>query len=171
MESEAEQKRTLLKKKKMVEAMVTSLGIVSKACESVGISRDTHYKWLEKDKDYATAINEIVDRALDFAESKLFQLINGVTLPDDKVFLYKGKPVVSKGIKQLPPDTTAIIFYLKTKGKKRGYIEKSIMGFEDGSGKEITAMPSIIITREPTSSNDNGSSSNGNGSANGNGIK
>lgn len=86
-------------KKAMIEALDKSLGVVTTACKKVGISRKTHYEWLKEDEKYKAAVEELADVALDFAESKLHKKIEG-------------------------GDTTATIFYLKTKGKKRGYIEK-----------------------------------------------
>ena len=88
-----------LKKEQLLTALEKSLGIVSTACESVGISRTTYYKYYNEDKDFKRSVDGISDIALDCAESQLFELIK------------------EKNI-------TAIIFYLKTKGKKRGYIEK-----------------------------------------------
>lgn len=87
-------------KKAMIEALEKSLGIVTTACKIVGIDRGTHYLWLKKDKKYRAAVESIDDMTLDFAESKLHKQIE-------------------------QGDTTATIFFLKTKGKKRGYIEKS----------------------------------------------
>jgi len=84
----------------MIDALTKCLGIVTKACEVVGISRQTHYNWYNNDPEYKSAVDDIGDIALDFAESMLHQQIK-------------------------EKDTTAIIFYLKTKGKKRGYIERS----------------------------------------------
>lgn len=89
-----------IRKKAMLAALEKSLGVVTTACKAIGISRETHYSWLEKDEKYKEAVNELDNIALDFAETKLHSNI-------------------SKG------SDTAIIFYLKTKGKKRGYIEKS----------------------------------------------
>jgi hypothetical protein len=86
-------------KKAMIEALEKSLGIVTTACKQVGIDRGTHYNWLNDDADYKKAVDGIADIALDFAESKLHKNIDNA-------------------------DTTAIIFYLKTKGKKRGYVER-----------------------------------------------
>ena len=83
----------------MIEALTKSLGIVTTACKAVGICRQTHYDWYNEDSEYKEACDDIADIALDFAESKLHGLID-------------------KG------DTSANIFYLKTKGKRRGYIEK-----------------------------------------------
>ena len=84
----------------MLKALEKSLGVVTTACKFVAISRETHYRWLREDEDYKTAVDGISEIAIDFAESKLHDSIeNG--------------------------SDTAIIFYLKTKGKKRGYIERS----------------------------------------------
>lgn len=83
----------------MIQAMEKSLGIVTTACRSFGVSRDTHYRWLREDSEYRQAIDSIESMALDLAESKLHQeILNG--------------------------NTACIIFFLKTKGKKRGYVEK-----------------------------------------------
>lgn len=84
----------------MIEALEKSLGVVTTAAEQVGISRKTHYEWLKTDEDYKEAVESISDMALDFAESQLY-----------------------KQIKE--GEVTSTIFYLKTKGKKRGYIERT----------------------------------------------
>lgn len=86
------------KKNAMLQALESSLGVVKTACKNAGISRQTHYRWLEEDQDYAKAVQDVQDVALDFAESQLFQQIQ-------------------KG------NTPATIFYLKCKGKNRGYVE------------------------------------------------
>lgn len=88
-----------IQKKAMIEALEKSLGIVTTACKQVGIARSTHYEWYSKDEEYKSEVDAIADIALDFAESKLHKQIE-------------------------KEDTTATIFYLKTKGKKRGYIER-----------------------------------------------
>lgn len=92
-------------KKAMIEALEKSLGIVTSACKSVGISRETHYRWLREDQEYREAVDDLSNVALDFAESQLHQQIKG------------GNP-------------TSTIFYLKTKGKKRGYVERQEIAHE-----------------------------------------
>jgi hypothetical protein len=91
---------TKLLKKHMVAALKKSMGIVTPAAEAAGINRCTHYKWMNDDPKYKTCVEEIADIALDFAETKLMKSINDGS-------------------------DTMIIFYLKTKGKKRGYIERN----------------------------------------------
>jgi biotin synthase-related radical SAM superfamily protein len=87
-----------IQKKAMIEALEQSLGIVTTACKKVGISRKTHYEWYNNDEEYKQAVEDIAEIAIDFAESQLH-----------------------KQIKEGNQSST--IFYLKTKGKKRGYIE------------------------------------------------
>jgi hypothetical protein len=87
------------KKLAMLKALEKSLGVVTPACKNVDISRETHYRWLKEDAEYKAAVESTDDIAIDFAESNLHQQIK------------KGVP-------------SSTIFYLKTKAKKRGYIEK-----------------------------------------------
>jgi hypothetical protein len=82
----------------MLEALEKSMGIVTQAAELSGLDRGAHYKWMDNDPDYAKAVKDLENVSLDFAESKLF------------------KEIEARNI-------TAIIFYLKCKGKKRGYID------------------------------------------------
>jgi len=91
----------------MIEAMKKSLGIVSTACAEVGINRCTHYEWLKNDEQYKEEIDAISESVIDFAESKLHQLING-------------------------GDVASTIFYLKTKGKKRGFVERTELTGNEG---------------------------------------
>src|SRR5262245_1446015 len=86
-------------KKAMLRALEKSLGVVCSACNAVGIARKTHYEWMKKDLKYASAVDGVTDIGLDFAESALLKAIK-------------------------TGNVTAIIFYLKTKGKKRGYVER-----------------------------------------------
>lgn len=86
-------------KKAIIEALEQSLGVVTSACKKVGIGRTTFYGWLKDDDAFAEKVNDIQDVAIDFAESQLHKQIKDGS-------------------------TAATIFYLKTKGKKRGYVER-----------------------------------------------
>ena len=109
--------KTDINKKLMLEALVNNLGIVSKSCEAINISRDTHYRWLKDDKEYCESVSAISERSIDFAEGQLFNLMMGAK---KQVVTNQGNIVEIKDA----PNATAIIFYLKTKGKNRGYIER-----------------------------------------------
>ena len=91
-----EQKRTQVNKQKLIEALEVSLGIVTEACEKTGLSRTQHYKWYKEDEDYRKKVQEIDGMFIDFAGTHL-------------------KEQIEKG------STPATIFYLKTRGKTRGY--------------------------------------------------
>lgn len=86
-------------KKKLIDALESNLGIVTTACKQVGVHRSTYYEWYNNDKDFKKAADDVNDQTLDFVESKLHEKIKD-------------------------GDTTSIIFYCKTKGKKRGYVER-----------------------------------------------
>lgn len=91
--------RMQLIKKALIKAMEQTLGIVTQACRIVGVSRNTYYDYYNQDPEFRKECDSIQELALDFAELALQKKI-------------------------MHGDTTAIIFYLKTKGRKRGYIEK-----------------------------------------------
>jgi hypothetical protein len=102
-------------KKEILESLESHKGIVTTACKSIGLARSTYYSWLENDPAFKIAVDEIQEVAIDFVESKLMEKINGVS-----TFTAQGD------IYELPPSDTAIIFFLKTKGKSRGYQESII---------------------------------------------
>lgn len=100
-------------KQKFIEGLDKYHGIITSACQFAGISRQTYYNYIAEDKAFKTACEEINESAIDFVEGKLFEKINGVSV------------MTQQGIYDQPPSDTAIIFYLKTKAKKRGYVERT----------------------------------------------
>ena len=105
-------------KKKLLESLEKSLGVVTTACKASGLGRTTFYNYYENDKEFAKAVDELQNVAIDFAESQLHkQIQDGV------------------------PAST--IFFLKTKGKKRGYgdrmaIDHSIDKMPEGTSFGVT---------------------------------
>ena len=98
-------------KKAFLQHFKNGKGIVSYACEMTGITRETYRQWKLKDPKFKESCEEVAETTLDIVESKLLKKIN-------------------------EEDLTAIIFYLKTKGKHRGYVERveinvSVNPFED----------------------------------------
>ena len=96
----------------MLKALEQSMGVVTTAASIAGIDRKTHYNWMKKDSRYRQAVQDIENVALDFAESKLFKNIE------------KSKEA-------------SIFFYLKTKGKKRGYVERQKVVHEGDLSAEV----------------------------------
>jgi hypothetical protein len=88
------------------QAIVKAFGNLSAASKSLGVDRVSLYKWIEQD-GLEQAVIEGRNSRLDFVEGKLDQKIDG-------------------------GDTTAIIFFLKTQGKSRGYVERQEITGADG---------------------------------------
>ena len=87
------------KKEVFLISLESNMGHISNACKSANIHRRTYYDWIDKDDGFKQSCEDVSESLLDLAENKLLE----------KITKY---------------DTTSIIFFLKTKGKKRGYIEK-----------------------------------------------
>lgn len=73
---------------------------ISVASESININRATYYLWRRTDSEFNRKCQEAEESLMDYAETKLIKNIQD------------GKEA-------------SLIFYLKTKGKKRGYVEKT----------------------------------------------
>lgn len=104
-----------INKKEFLEALRKTMGNVSKACEKVGVSRQTFYNWKENDPEFLDGCLNVKASAIDMTESALLKQI-------------------TEG------NTTAIIFYLKTQAKDRGY----------GDQTQIEHSGGIAIERAPT---------------------
>jgi len=93
-------------KKAVLSALEKSFGVVTTACKNAQIGRTQFYQWCKDDEQFKKQVDDIQNIALDMAESQLHKQI-------------------------LEGSTSATIFYLKTKGKKRGYVERlEHTGFE-----------------------------------------
>ena len=103
-----EQKRTQVNKQKLIEALESSLGIVTEACEKAELSRTQHYKWYKEDEEYRKAVDSIENKFIDFAETHL-------------------KNQIASGSVQ------ATAFFLRTRGRKRGYAEKQDIDITSGN--------------------------------------
>ena len=104
MGAELMSNKTEHSKKVVLQALEQSLGVVTTACKTSGVSRTQFYEWMKTDEEFAQAVKDVEAVAIDFAESKLHQLIQ------------EGNPA-------------STIFFLKTKGKARGYQETQQLSF------------------------------------------
>lgn len=94
-------------KENVLEALKSSLGIISNACIKCKISRKTFYNWYNKDESFKERVDDIYETQKDFVESNLIKKIKD-------------------------GDTSCIIFYAKTKMKDRGYAERVEITGKDG---------------------------------------
>ena len=83
---------------KMLKALEATYSNVTDSTKEVGISRGTHYQWMDKNAHYKKEVEDLNEGLLDRAENILME--------------------------RLSESDTALIFFLKTKGKKRGYVER-----------------------------------------------
>ena len=104
----------MTKKETFIGNLKVAGGIICVACESTGISRSTYYNWYNRDESFRRKVEEVMEAQIDYVESKLMNLINA-------------------------GDTTATIFYLKSKGKNRGWHERL-----NQQPKPIIAQPVVI---------------------------
>ena len=91
----------------VIKALQDAAGYVSKAASILGCSSQTVYNYKNKFVTVADAWDAIREARHDFVENKLHEQI-------------------SKG------NVTAIIFYLKTQAKQRGYVERQEVTGADG---------------------------------------
>jgi hypothetical protein len=102
-------------KEAFIIAYKENFGNITISCEASGVGRTQYKTWLKDDPDFAKRLAEIEPEEimLDFGEQKLMERI-------------------ARG------DTLATMFLLKTRGKRRGYIEKTEVAHEGDVVKQIT---------------------------------
>lgn len=108
-----------LKKGDVVTAIQQAKGYVSKAADLLGVTTQTIYNYSSKYPDVAEAIQESRESRHDYVESKLFSRIQ-------------------------KEDTTAIIFYLKTQAKQRGWVERQEVTGRDGGPMESASAQVVV---------------------------
>lgn len=92
-----ERAETVKTKNRMLKALAQTKGNVSVACERVGITRRTHYNYLDSDPDYAARCDEVKEKLLDDVESLFLKS----TFEAD--------------------DRRSMRWFLERQGRKRGY--------------------------------------------------
>ena len=90
------------KKKKFLKQLSENLGNVTETCKELKVGRRTYYNWKESDELFKEECDNVPEELLDLAEHSLLSEIKDNTTKNH---------------------ITAVIFFLKTKGKKRGYSE------------------------------------------------
>ena len=89
------------------DAITKAGGFITIACKSLGCTRKTIYNYLEKYPELKEVVADIREHYLDIAEASLIQKVKDGNTPE-------------------------LLFYLKTQGKKRGYVEKQQIDLSSG---------------------------------------
>lgn len=96
------------KKAEFLVAFEIKQGNISLACKACNVSRSAVYRWRDDDEDFRNSWIEVEESLKDEGESILRELMKA-------------------------RDTTAVIFYLKTKCRDRGYSERLELTGKNGS--------------------------------------
>jgi len=87
-------------KEQILDGMNNNLGIVTPVLKQVGISFNTYKKWLSEDETFKNDVESIDVATIEWVASKLYENIKN-------------------------NDKTSIIYFLKSKGKKFGWAERT----------------------------------------------
>jgi len=106
---------------RIIKAIGECNGLITLAAKRAGVGLTTIYRYVNEYPTVKQAAVDAKEAMLDFAEGKLFSKIKA-------------------------GDNTAIIFYLKTQGKARGYIERQDIGNPAGESFKIEhdAKPKLL---------------------------
>jgi hypothetical protein len=150
------------RKKRMLQALYHTHALVTDACRIASVTRYEHNEWLRDDPEYKRDVEFIQEGVTDMVESKMYERINGIFATNDtdddvmnipelsnwpenldpeseegKKFLEEIR--VKNGIGTLKiyrkaPSENLIAFYLRTKGRSRGYAERTEITGAEGQG-------------------------------------
>lgn len=112
------------KKANFIRVLTDCLGIVSQAVQQTGVPYKTFCHWRDTDMEFAEMLtNDVEDRAIDYVESKLLKRVKD-------------------------EDTSSIQFFLRTRGRRRGYGDETKVVGPNGGAIEVNMTLSSPIMRE-----------------------
>jgi len=106
---------------------------ISETCRAIGeVSRSSVMKWREVDEEFAQKIEDAKEDLKDFAESKLIQGMSETVNHIEE--FYDNEKGITRNNKQLMTKASivACLFFLKTRCKDRGYIERAELTGQGG---------------------------------------
>jgi len=115
-----------MKKRLILKHFIKNAGNKIALCDQVKISRRTYDRWREEDPNFAEATEEREEGLLDFVESQHYRLMKNGDGPE-------------------------IRFHLRTKGRKRGYVEHVEHSIPDGIQSTHNITLKITHTRQDDS--------------------
>ncbi len=111
-------------KKEFLEVCKANGGYSYAAAKTMGLRYSTAHYWMQNDVEFNNTYKEIKELMLDRAESELYNRAVNVKERD-----------------------TCLIFFLKTKGKDRGYTERTEITGKDGGAQQqwLSILPQILM--------------------------
>lgn len=92
------------------------LGLIDRQmADVIGITESTFNDWKHKHPSFSESIKNGKDSADAQVAKSLYQRANGYSHTDEKIFCHEGEVIRVPIIKHHPPDTTAMIFWLKNR--------------------------------------------------------
>lgn len=152
--------------------------------KALRMERTALYGYVANDPELEAALKQVKEETIDWAEDQLLRQMRGYTYKEEFVGINKDGIHKTTIERVMPADTGAIIFFLKTRGKDRGYGQRvELTGangaslFKDlvieikGSRSKIDLTKLVdaeaqVVKTEPTAlppTNGNGINHNGNG--------
>jgi hypothetical protein len=107
---------------KVIQALEQHQGLAALAAQSLGVALQTVYNYRDRYPTVAARMKELRERRTDHVELRLYDRINS-------------------------GDTTAIIFYLKTQAKDRGYVERQEVTGKDGGPVQSLDMSKLTSSQ------------------------
>lgn len=98
-----------------VEVLATLGATDCEIAKALGVSRSTLDRWKNNHPEFQDTLKRAKAIADSQVEKALFQRAVGYSHPDVHVSNYQGKITLTKITKAYPPDTTAMIFWLKNR--------------------------------------------------------
>lgn len=100
--------------------------------EFFGVERTTIWRWSTKHPDFCNALKAGKDSADNRVEQSLYHKAIGYTFDSEKVFQFQGEIVRAQVTEHVPPDTTAMIFWLKNRRQAEWRDRREVTG--EGGG-------------------------------------
>lgn len=110
--------RVLKRQELFLYHLERNAGNIALASKATGINRSTHTNWVATDEDYAKKVEEVMENTIDWVEGKMMTMIKG-------------------------SDGQMIRFYLKTRGKHRGYTEHPTHIINNTNNNNLTQQVTI----------------------------
>ena len=98
-----------VKKRLFLSAFIKNKCNITQTCRVTGINKQTYYNWKKSDELFNKYLSEVGEIVTDHVEGRLHELIDNL-------------------------NPSAVIFYLKTKGKNRGYQQSANIDHTNSDG-------------------------------------